>query len=218
MIACNSQMRTRSERLRNTAQSSCAYKSSAVSKFNNIITHGNKLSQKKDNIFRLMFENVNGLPPDMGYCNSSWKCNRLRNIFSRLQVDAVCLAETQVNPVLVPSTHSIRNKLFQQKESVSILSNNNQEHLGMRQQGGVFTGVVGSISEVAIASGSDPSGLGRWNWIQLKGQSSSTYIIAAYQCVESRSTAGTVFMQRERYLKKSNVSMCPRRHFIRDLV
>ena len=136
MIACNSQMRTRSERLRNTAQSSCAHKSSAVSKFNNINTYGSKLSQKKDNIFRLMFENANGLPPDMGYCNSSWKHNRLRNIFSRLQVDAACLAETQVNPVLVPSTFSIRNKLFQQKESVSILSNNNQENLGMRQQGG----------------------------------------------------------------------------------
>ena len=88
----------------------------------------------------------------------------------------------------------------------------------MRQQGGVFTGITGSMSEVVIASGSDPTGLGRWNWIQLKGQSSSTYIITAYQCAESKTTVGTVFMQRARYLKRCNISICPRKHFIQDLV
>ena len=212
------QMRTRSEVERNTAQSSCTYKRSAVSKFNNIKTYGSKLALKEENTFRLFFENVNGLPPDMGYCNSSWKYNRLRNLTSRLQVDAVCLAETQINPALVPHTFSMRNKIFCQKESVSILTNNKQENLGMRQQGGVFTGIMGLMSGVAVASGSDHTGLGRWNWIQLKGHSSSTYIITAYQCVESRQTVGTVFMQRERYLKKCNVSMCPRAHMIRDLV
>ena len=218
MSAYNSQMRTRSGRQRNSAQSSCTYKRSAVSKFNNIITYGSKLSHKQDDTFRLLFENVNGLPPDMGYCNTSWKYKRLKNLTSRLQVDAMCLAETQINPALVPYTFSIRDKLFQQKESVSILTNNKQEHLGMRQQGGVFTGIIGPASGVAIASGSDHTGLGRWNWIQLKGQSSSTFIITAYQCVESRATVGTVFMQRERFLKKCNVSICPRSHFIQDLI
>ena len=157
MLACNSQMRTRSERQRNTAQSSCTYKRSAVSKFNNIKTYGSKLTAKEDNTFRLFFENINGLPPDMGYCNSSWKYNRLRNLTSRLQVDAVCLAETQINPVLAPYAFSIRDKIFQQRDSMSILTNNNQEHLGMRQQRDIFMGVVGSTSGVVIASGSDPT-------------------------------------------------------------
>ena len=218
MSAYNSQMGIRSEGQRNTAQSPCTYKSSAVSKFSSIETYGDKLSLKEENTFRLLFENVNGLPPDMGYCHSSWKYKRLRNIISRLQVDAISLAETQINPAVVSSTFSMRNKIFQQKESVSILTNNQNEHLGMRQQGGIFTGITGSTSTVAIASGSDHTGLGRWNWIQLKGQSSSTYIITAYQCVESRTTVGTVFMQRERYLKKHNMSLCPRKHFIQDLV
>ena len=97
----------------------------------------------------------------MGHCNSSWKYNRLRNLTSRLQVNAVCLAETQINPALVLCTFSTRDKIFQQKESVSILTNNKQEHLGMRQQGRVFTGVIGLMPGVAIASGSDHTGLGR---------------------------------------------------------
>lgn len=120
----------------------------------------------------------------MGCCSSSWKHNRLRNLTSRLQVDAVCLAETQINPALLPCAFSMRNKIFHQKESVSILTNNKQEHLGMRQQGGIFTGAMGLISGVTVASGSDHTGLGRWNWIQLKGHSSSTCIITAYQYVE----------------------------------
>ena len=80
-------MGTRSEVLRNTAQSSCA-KSRAVSnkfndfknknKFNIIKTYGSKLTLKQDDLFCLLFENVNGLPPDMEYCSSSWKYKKLQ--------------------------------------------------------------------------------------------------------------------------------------------
>ena len=52
----------------------------------------------------------------------------------------------------------------------------------------------------------------------MKAQTASTYIITAYQCVESRSIVGTVFLQRERYLKKCNISTCPRQQLIQDLV
>jgi len=73
-------------------------------------------------------------------------------MISRCQVDAICLAETQINPALVPHTSLIRCKLFENKESVYALSNNKQEHPGMRQQGGVFTGINGSVSCVAMSS------------------------------------------------------------------
>ena len=216
MSAYIPQMGTRSEVRGNTAQSSCT-KRCAISNnlnsyknkdnfnnnstygsklsFKNIKTYGSKLSLKQDHTFHLFFKNVNGLPPDMGYCASSWKYRRLQQLISRFQVDAVCLAETQINPVLVPYTFLIRDKLFRNKESVSILANNKQEHLGVRQQGGVFTGITGSASCIAISSGTDPTGLERWSWVQLKGQTTSTYIITTYQCIESRSTVGIVFLQ-----------------------
>ena len=50
----------------------------------------------------------------------------------RFQADAVCLAETQINLAFVPCTFSIRDKLFKEIESVSILTNNKQEYLGMK--------------------------------------------------------------------------------------
>ena len=63
---------------------------------------------------------------------------------------------------------------------MSILINNKQEHLGMRQQGGMFTGVVGPVSSVIISIGSDPTRLGKWNWVQLKSRSNSMHLI--YTC------------------------------------
>ena len=80
------QIGTRSEVLRNIAQSSCT-KSHTISnkfnnfknknKFNNIKTYGSKLTLKQDDSFCLLFENVNGLSLDMGYYSSSWKYKRL---------------------------------------------------------------------------------------------------------------------------------------------
>ena len=73
-------MGTRSEALRNTAQSSCTKRCTVSNhfntfinknKFNNIEIYGSKLTLKQDNSFRLLFKNVNGLPPDMGYYSSS---------------------------------------------------------------------------------------------------------------------------------------------------
>ena len=80
MSAYIPQIETRSEVLGITVQSSCT-KKYAISnhfntfknknKFNNIETYGSKLTLKQDDSFRLLFENMNGLPPDMGYCPSS---------------------------------------------------------------------------------------------------------------------------------------------------
>ena len=69
-----------------------------------------------------------------------------------------------------------------------------------------------------MSIGSNSTGLRRWNWVQLKSQNSSIYIITAYQCVKSKSIVGTVFMQRERHLKRCNISRFQRQHFITDIV
>ena len=154
----------------------------------------------------------------MGYCASSWKYKRLHHLISRLQIDAISLVETQLNPALLPCAYSIRNKLFKDKESATILSHNKQEHTGMRQQGGVFTGVIGQATNNTMSAGSDAEGLGRWNWIELKGSEFSTFIITAYQCVRSKQTVNTVFMQCERHLRRCNKRGCPRQHFMADLI
>ena len=56
---------------------------------------------------------------------------------------------------------SLSNKLLNNQNSVSILSNNTNELLGMRQQGGVFTCVSGQIENTAVITGSDLMKLSR---------------------------------------------------------
>ena len=110
----------------------------------------------------------------------------------------------QINPALLPCTYSIRNKLCEDKESATILSYNKQEHIGMRQQDGVFIGVIGQATNSTVYTGSDAESLGRWNWIELKGSEFLTFVTTAYQCVKSKQISNTVFMQRMRHLRRCN--------------
>ena len=131
----------------------------------------------------------------------------------------ISLVETQLNLDLTTKTFSLRDKLFQKRAAaVSIASHNKHELLGKRQQGGVFTGVMGSLTNTVVATGSDSTGLGRWNWIELKGGPRSTFIITAYQSVKSRRTVNTVYLQRERYFKQHGETKCSRLLFIDHLV
>ena len=76
-----------------------------------------------------------------------------------------------MNSVLVPHTFSIRDELLKGKESMSILANNRQKHLGMKQKDSMFTGVIEPVSSLVMSAGSNPIGLERWNWVQLKSRS-----------------------------------------------
>ena len=69
-----------------------------------------------------------------------------------------------------------------------------------------------------VATESDLTGLGRWNWFQVKGPAYSIFIFIAHQSIKSRTTVGTVYQQRERYFKQRNTHDCPRKLFINHLV
>ena len=49
--------------------------------------------------------------------------------------------------------------------------------LGKQHQGGVFTGDLGTLTNIVISTGSDRYGLGCWNWIKLKESTKSTFLI-----------------------------------------
>ena len=65
----------------------------------------------------------------------------------------------EIIPVLVPHTFSIRDKLFKGKESISMLTNNKQEYLGMRQHCRAFLGIISLASCTTVLTESDPEGL-----------------------------------------------------------
>ena len=122
---------TRSEGTGNTAQSPCTKRSAVSFKFSEIHIYGNKLKLKDDNSFRLMFENTNGVPPNMDYYPTSWKHERLRRMHTRFQADVLNIVETKINPSLAPHTFLMEKKMLQVKECSSVVSNISNELLGM---------------------------------------------------------------------------------------
>ena len=73
----------------------------------------------------------------------------------------MCLIEIKINPVLISYTFSIRDKLFRNKESTTILLHNEEELLDMRQQGEVFTRIISQTRSTAISIRLDLIKLGR---------------------------------------------------------
>ena len=67
----------------------------------------------------------------------------------------------QINPAITLCTFSIKNKLYKDKEAISILTHNKNELIGSRQYGGVHIEAIESIVKMIIATGLDLTGLGR---------------------------------------------------------
>ena len=77
------------------------------------------------------------------------------------------LVEIQTNPLILSSKDSLHISLFYHQPATSTLSNNSNELIGRRQQGGSMLVVRGEVSKHEIAAGTDPTGLGRWNYVDL---------------------------------------------------
>ena len=77
--------------------------------------------------------------------------------------------------------------------------------------------IRGQVSKHATVTGSDPTGLGRWNYVDLANGNNKVRIVSAYQSVKSMLTLGTVYSQRRRYFLARGIEGCPRKLFILHL-
>ena len=66
------------------------------------------------------------------------------------------------------------------------------------------------------SSGSDPSGLGRWSWLELKG-AHGTIIVSAYRPTATGTGAETVGNQHRQFLRQNDDDRTPRAAFLADL-
>ena len=73
MSAYEPHIGARSEVTGRTAQSPRVKRSTVSHEFSETNACGIKLKLKDDNYFRLILENTNDLPPNMGHCLDSWK-------------------------------------------------------------------------------------------------------------------------------------------------
>ena len=70
------------------------------------------------------------------------------------------------------------------------------------------------VSKRGTVVGTDPTGLGRWNHVHLVNRDNKVRVISACQCVKSKSTLGTAYLQRRRCFLARMIDVCPRKLFI----
>ena len=174
-----SQMRIRSENMDVKAQNPCTKSRAGSIPLCKLPVCGNNVSLKSSNTIRLHFENVNGLSQVCNGCQSQ-KVTKLRRLWSKLDADVVSLVETQINPSFPSNNQSLHYALFRNQLASYIHNNNSNELINHRQQGGVLVVIRGQASRHATATGSDPTGLGRWNYIDLSHNNRKVRIISAY--------------------------------------
>ena len=115
---------------------------------------------------------------------------------------------------MLSSKDSLHASLFRHQPATSMLSNDSNELIGKRQQGGSMLAVRGKVSKHATVAGANPTCLGRWNYIDLFNRGNKMRVTSACQCAKSKSTMGTVHLQPRRRFLAIRIDVCPRKLFI----
>ena len=111
---------------------------------------------------------------------------------------------------------------------VSAAHNIHEQH-SRYQQGETLITAFTRLSGYVAATGMDPTGLGRWSWVQVGSGEHRTRIVTAYQPCQGLTMpklgregrllqGGTVVMQHTQYFWKRGIFLKPRKLFTMQLV
>lgn len=149
--------------------------------YGNLRMHG-----KTTDCIRLISVNINGISmTKRGNC----KADRLRQLMSQYQLDAVGIQEVHVNWGNYKTSNRLAALLRRGYDPIrSVQSHNTLESsttIGNVQQGGTATVLQGIFSKVVKKTGKstgvDHTGLGRWSWYTMEGEHGvRTRLITAY--------------------------------------
>ena len=176
---------------------------------------GDKISRKKDNMIRFYFENFNGI---RSHVKGVDKGKYFSGLINKLEIDCFGAAETNLQWEMVRTTP--KKVLYLAKETKCVHAYNSNEHNTIKQQGGTCVTIMEKYGEYVKEMGKDPSSLGRWSWIKVKGNNDiTTIIISAYLPCRSRKTSMlSTYAQQKRYWAIQGIDTCPRAKAREDLI
>ena len=177
-----------------------------------------KLPHKTNQIIRITFININGLPQD----KDNVKNRQIYNTLQKTQTDIIGFTETNLRWHKLPQRDQWRERTQGMWESshTSIGYNFKDSGTSKFQPGGTMTLSIGKASHRVVDKGQDPTGLGRWSWTRYRGtENIATRIITAYRpCLPSNPGPTTVYSQHLRYLDSTDDERCPREAMLADLL
>ena len=182
--------------------------------------HGEAPGSKPEGVFRLIYENVNGISNRL---TGNDKVEKAKEIHDELEVDLVAYNEHRLNMQDRQNCNGF-NQLFKGGEATvkSVVAHNVHENFGRVQEGGTSLMAFGPITEYLMSDepGKDESGLGRWAIMTFKGDVGRTRVVCGYNpCYNARPDSSTTYQQHRRFLITHRKDLtCPRVKFREDLV
>jgi exonuclease III len=182
--------------------------------------------QKPEGVVRLVYENVNGLRAQLG---GNDKLEKLRTVLDDLEADIFAMTEHRNNMKHKANRRHGIPQLFYGGESMvrGIWGYNKHDeeskYLDKKSlEGGTGLVAFGEMASCYNASGSgtDPTGLGRWTYMEFRGKDGHcTVIVSGYvPCKNNRDNSGTSYQQHRRYFAtKEKRDDEPRARFLADL-
>ena len=170
----------------------------------------------QDEHLRLLFVNINGIPTTA----DNPKNTMIRESINRTGASIVGFAETNTSWRKLRGKNRWEERSFGWWENMrSVTSHNTLEYpKNLFQPGGNLMMTRGKIQFRIIASGVDPSNMGRWCWQLFSGKKGvTTRVITAYRPCKSGGITST-YVQQRRILDAKKIETCPREQMIQDLV
>ena len=176
--------------------------------------HGDDVRKKQPHTCRILFQNIGGLAArSTDDQNLQW-----RQMMRQFKVDICGFSEINLNWNKINEADQLyaRALTFWSRVRTQYAQNRHVADPPKRFYGG--TAIVAIENAVARtgSSGSDPSGLGRWSWLEVKG-SHGTVIVSAYRPTATGTGAETVGNQHRHFLRQNNDDRTPRAAFLEDL-
>ncbi len=163
--------------------------------------HGYAPPKKSEGTVRLVYKNVDGFNNRL--CRNK-KIKRSKEIHDKLKVDVAAYCGHKLNMRHKKNRNGF-NQLFKRGEAEmqSIMAHNVHEDVGKVQQGGTSLILFGQLTEHLDhnESGKDPTGLGQWSVMTLKGDGVQTGIVCRYNpCRNSKLNSRTSYQQQRSIL------------------
>lgn len=164
---------------------------------------------------RLAFCNVDGFPTDGQY---NAKVRLVRDFVSNMNADIFGACEVNLHLQAMGGQRVLHDWFRSELPSQLVAAHNIHSNTGRLQYGGTMLLTTGDLSDKVLEKGTDPTGLGRWSWLYVKGRDRGTRIIGAYRPNASAPHQHrTVYSQHQQYLRPLGDDTCPREAFFRDL-
>jgi exonuclease III len=176
---------------------------------------GDKLRKKGNSTMRILMCNPNGLTG----IGRSHKMERIKNKSLSYQLDALCIVEHGQNLRRTPVQEQLKHNTqgWWNHRRISQTYNRHFDTGKKSQVGGVSIILADTLAHRSSKSNHDPTGLGRWTSILVKGkQHFATRIICAYRPCKS-SGPETAYVQQALYFNRIQRKGDPRKIFMEDL-